>query len=147
MEKYGSVLLRRGAMRRCEEESSDGELSFIRSVPFFVVVCGKVQNAEVPTRKLAGEPVQGYGRDYELLIGFFVDWLDGAQCGACTMEGEFVEKVIAVVRVERKKKVLAEVVVQDLPNFIMSKLGDYLCFHKLWANSCAMEKCGSVLLQ
>ena len=31
---------------------------------------------------------------------------------------------------ERKKKVLAEVVVQDLPNFIMSKLSDYVCFHK-----------------
>ena len=27
---------------------------------------------------------------------------------------------------ERKKKVLAEVVVQDLPNFIMSKLSDYV---------------------
>ena len=36
------------------------------------------------------------------------------------MEGEFVEKVIAVVRVERKKKVLAEVVVQDLPKFSVS---------------------------
>ena len=64
-------------MRRCEKESSDGELSFISSVSFFVVVCGKVQKAEGPTRKLAGEPVQGYGRDYELLIGFFVDQFDG----------------------------------------------------------------------
>ena len=57
-------------MRKCEEESSDGELSFIRSVSLFVVVCGKVQKAEGPTRKLAGEPVQGYGRHYEVLIGF-----------------------------------------------------------------------------
>ena len=31
---------------------------------------------------------------------------------------------------ERKKKVLAEVVVQHLPNFIMSKLSDYVRFHK-----------------
>ena len=64
-------------MRICDEESSDGELSFIRSVPFFVVDCGKVQKAEGPTRKLAGEPVEGFWRDYELLIGFFVDWFDG----------------------------------------------------------------------
>ena len=35
---------------------------------------------------------------------------------------EFMVKVIAVVR--------AAVVVQDLPNFIMSKLSDYVCFHK-----------------
>ena len=48
-------------MRKCEEESSDGELSLFRYVPFFVVVCGKVQKAEGPTRKLAGEPVNGYG--------------------------------------------------------------------------------------
>ena len=27
--------------------------------------------------KLAGEPVQSYGRDYEVLIGFFVDRFDG----------------------------------------------------------------------
>ena len=45
--------------------------SFLRSC-----VCGKVQNADGPTRKLAGEPVHGYGRDYELLIGFFVDRFD-----------------------------------------------------------------------
>ena len=64
-------------MRKCEEESSDGELSFIRSVPFFVVVCGKVQKAEGPTRKLAVEPVHGFGRDYELLIGFLVIGLMG----------------------------------------------------------------------
>ena len=37
--------------------------SFLRSC-----VCGKVQKAEGPTRKLAGEPVQGYERDYEILI-------------------------------------------------------------------------------
>ena len=43
--------------------------SFLRSC-----VCGK---ADGPTRKLAGEPVQGYGRDYEVLIGFFVDRCDG----------------------------------------------------------------------
>ena len=46
--------------------------SFLRSC-----VCGKVQKAEGPTRKLAGEPLQGYGRDCELLIGFFVDRFDG----------------------------------------------------------------------
>ena len=46
--------------------------SFLRSC-----VCGKVQKAEGPTRKLAGEPVQGYGRDYKLFIGFFVDRFDG----------------------------------------------------------------------
>ena len=33
--------------------------------------------AEGPTWKLAGEPAQGYGRDYEVLIGFFVDRCDG----------------------------------------------------------------------
>ena len=50
---------------------------------------------------------------------------------------EFVVKVIAVVHAAgcwsdcwREKKVLAEVVVQDLPKFIMSKLSDYVCFHK-----------------
>ena len=37
----------------------------------------KVQKAEEPTRKLAGEPVQGYERDYEILIGLCVDWFDG----------------------------------------------------------------------
>ena len=46
--------------------------SFLRSC-----VCGKGQKAEGPTRKLAGEPVQSYGRDYEVLIGFFVDRCDG----------------------------------------------------------------------
>ena len=46
--------------------------SFLRSC-----VCGKVQKAEGPTRKLDGDPVQGFSRDYELLIGFFVDWFDG----------------------------------------------------------------------
>ena len=46
--------------------------SFLRSC-----VCGKVQMAEGPTRKLAGEPVQGYERDYEILIGLCVDWFDG----------------------------------------------------------------------
>ena len=70
-------------MRKCEEESSDGELSLFRSVHFFVVVArfgkvrGKVQKIEGPTRKLAVEPVQGYGRDYEILIGLCVDWFDG----------------------------------------------------------------------
>ena len=33
--------------------------------------------SEGPMLKLAGEPVQGYGRDYEVLIGFFVDRFDG----------------------------------------------------------------------
>ena len=46
--------------------------SFLRSCG-----CGKVQKAEGPTRKLAGEPVQGYGRDYEVLIGLCVDRFDG----------------------------------------------------------------------
>ena len=46
--------------------------SFLRSC-----VCGKGQKDVGPTRKLAGEPAQGYGRDYEVLIGFFVDWCDG----------------------------------------------------------------------
>ena len=60
-----------------------GELSLFRSVHFFVVVArfgkvrGKVQKIEGPTRKLAGEPVQGYGRDYEVLIGLCVDRFDG----------------------------------------------------------------------
>ena len=40
-------------------------------------VCGKVQKDEGPTRKLAGEPVQGYERDYEILIELGVDWFDG----------------------------------------------------------------------
>ena len=40
-------------------------------------VCDKVQKVEVPIRKLTWEPVQGYGRDCELLIGFFVDRFDG----------------------------------------------------------------------
>ena len=62
-------------MRICEKESSDGE--FFRSVTFFVAVCGKGQKDVGPTRKLAGEPVHGYGRGYELLIGFSVDWFDG----------------------------------------------------------------------
>ena len=46
--------------------------SFLRSS-----VCGKGQKAVGPTRKLAVEPVQGYERDYELLIGLCVDWFDG----------------------------------------------------------------------
>ena len=46
--------------------------SFLRSC-----VCGKVQKAEGPTRKLAGEPVQGYERDYEILIELCGDWFDG----------------------------------------------------------------------
>ena len=33
--------------------------------------------SEGPMLKLAGEPVQGYGRDYEVLIVFFVDRFDG----------------------------------------------------------------------
>ena len=70
-------------MRKCEEESSDGELSLFRSVHFFLVVAMfgkvrcKVQKIEGPTRKIAGEPVQGYVRDCELLIGFFVDRFEG----------------------------------------------------------------------
>ena len=62
-------------MRICEKESSDGE--FFRSVTFFVAVCGKGQKDVGPTRKLAGEPAQGYGRDYEVLIGLCVDRFDG----------------------------------------------------------------------
>ena len=46
--------------------------SFLRSC-----VYGKVQKAVGPTRKLAGEPVQGYGRDYEVLIGLCVGRFDG----------------------------------------------------------------------
>ena len=46
--------------------------SFLRSC-----VCGKVQNDEGPTLKLAGEQVQGSGRDYEVLIVFVVDRFDG----------------------------------------------------------------------
>ena len=34
-------------------------------------------HSEGPMLKLAGEPVQGYWRDYELLTGFFVDRCDG----------------------------------------------------------------------
>ena len=33
--------------------------------------------SEGPMLKLAGEPVQGYGRDYEVLNVFFVDRFDG----------------------------------------------------------------------
>ena len=40
-------------------------------------VCGKVEKALGPTWRLAGEPVQGYERDYELLIGLCVDRFDG----------------------------------------------------------------------
>ena len=39
-------------------------------------VCDKGQKPVGPTRKLAVEPVQGYGRDYELLIGLCVDRFD-----------------------------------------------------------------------
>ena len=42
-------------------------------------------------------------------------WLDGALCGACAMEVEFVEKVIAVVLaevVDKKRKFLRKL----LPN-------------------------------
>ena len=55
-------------MRKCEEESSDGELSFIRSFHFFVAVF-------VAMFKMMSDP--RHGRDYELLIGFFVDRFDG----------------------------------------------------------------------
>ena len=51
--------------------------SFLRSCGKVCNVRGKVQNAEGPTRKLAGEPLQGNGRYYEPLIGFFVDRCDG----------------------------------------------------------------------
>ena len=51
--------------------------SFLSSVSSVSCVCVKVQKAEGPTGKLAGEPVQGYGRDYEIFIGFFVDRFDG----------------------------------------------------------------------
>ena len=54
-------------------------------------------------------------------------WFDGALCGACDMAVEFVVKVIAVVRAAgcwsdcwRERKVLAGVVVQDLPKFSVS---------------------------
>ena len=45
--------------------------SFLRSS-----VCGKGQKAVGPTRMLGGEPVQGYEREYELLIGLCVDLFD-----------------------------------------------------------------------
>ena len=54
--------------------------SFLSSVLFLSsdsCVCGKVQKAEGPTRKLAVEAVQSYGRDYEILIGLCVDRFDG----------------------------------------------------------------------
>ena len=46
--------------------------SFLRSS-----VCYKGQKAVGPTRTLAWEPVHGYERDYELLIGLCVDWFEG----------------------------------------------------------------------
>ena len=33
--------------------------------------------SEGPMQKLARDPVQGYGRDYEVLIGLCVDRFDG----------------------------------------------------------------------
>ena len=78
---YGEVRWRANAMRGYEEMQGRvvGWEAFFHPFCSFLrsCVCGKVQMAEGPKLKLAGEPVQGYGRDYEVLIVLFVYRFDG----------------------------------------------------------------------
>ena len=70
-------------------------------------VCDKVQKVEGPIRKLAGEPVQGYGRDCELLIGFFVDPFDGF-IFTCFYKRNFQDEEDEVLSFGGQRRVLVE---------------------------------------